>query len=67
MSALCPTADIQEFGSQQDGATSSAHIFGTLVPVEEPSTASKPDSCIAAIVPAAIAGTDEFSPAVGAD
>jgi hypothetical protein len=27
------------------GATSSAHIFGTLVPVEEPSTASFPDSC----------------------
>jgi hypothetical protein len=30
------------------GATSSAHIFGTLVPVEEPSTASTTDSCTAA-------------------
>ena len=31
------------------GAFNSAHIFGTLVPVEEPSTASKADSCVAAI------------------
>jgi hypothetical protein len=30
------------------GAFNSAHIFGTLVPVEEPSTASISDSCIAA-------------------
>ena len=30
------------------GAFNSAHIFGTLVPVEEPSTASLPDSCSAA-------------------
>jgi hypothetical protein len=29
------------------GATSSANIFGTLVPVVEPSTASKADSCTA--------------------
>ena len=32
------------------GALNSAHIFGTLVPVEEPSTASNPDSCTAASV-----------------
>jgi hypothetical protein len=30
------------------GALTSAHIFGTLVPVEEPSTASKADICTAA-------------------
>src|ERR1700752_776192 len=30
------------------GASNGAHILGTLVPVEEPSTASLPDSCIAA-------------------
>jgi hypothetical protein len=29
------------------GALTSAHIFGTLVPVEEPSTASIADSCTA--------------------
>jgi hypothetical protein len=29
------------------GALNSAHIFGTLVPVEEPSTASGADSCTA--------------------
>jgi len=31
------------------GALNSAHIFGTLVPVEEPSTASTTDSCTAAM------------------
>src|SRR3954452_10546837 len=30
------------------GSLNSAHIFGTHVPVEEPSTASQPDSCAAA-------------------
>src|SRR6478735_9308820 len=30
------------------GSFNSAHIFGTHVPVEEPSTASEPDSCTAA-------------------
>jgi hypothetical protein len=30
------------------GALNSAHIFGTLVPVEEPSTASKATFCTAA-------------------
>jgi hypothetical protein len=29
------------------GALNSAHIFGALVPVEEPSTASQADSCTA--------------------
>jgi hypothetical protein len=29
------------------GASNSTHIFGTYVPVEEPSTASEPDSCTA--------------------
>ena len=32
------------------GALISAHILGTIVPVEEPSTASKPDSCTAIIL-----------------
>src|SRR3954454_14146869 len=31
------------------GSLNSAHIFGTHVPVEEPSTASLPDSCTAAL------------------
>jgi hypothetical protein len=31
------------------GALNGAHIFGTLVPVEEPSTASDADSCTAPI------------------
>jgi hypothetical protein len=48
------------------GSLSRPHIDGTHVPVEEPSTASKADSCTAAIVIAAIAGTDEFSAAIGA-
>src|SRR5262245_19243686 len=30
------------------GASNSTHIFGTYVPVQEPSTASIPDSCTAA-------------------
>src|SRR5260370_19139736 len=30
------------------GSLNSAHIHGTHVPVEEPSTASQPDSCTAA-------------------
>ena len=30
------------------GASNGAHILGTLVPLEEPSTASHPDSCAAA-------------------
>jgi hypothetical protein len=33
----------EQFARVRVGALTSAHIFGTLVPVEEPSTASKAD------------------------
>jgi hypothetical protein len=47
------------------GTSAGTHIHGTHVPVEEPSTASKADSCTAAMVTTAIAGNWKFSPAVG--
>jgi hypothetical protein len=39
---------LHELAPPNRGCSNSARLDGTLVPVEEPSTASKPDSCTAA-------------------